>query len=120
MHALSREAKLERLSQQGISLKDLEEEYKLGFTAGFDSGVKGIYKTCYAATALALHELHKFGHKRCQDVLQRIDDLICEYLTTEEAIDDVWRKVGLEMDFNSGVNRIQEADEVHPWRNKRP
>jgi hypothetical protein len=115
---MTHEEKLASLIQNGITLEDLKDEWHRGFTAGFEQGTPGTFKTCYAAVVLALHELHGFGQERCYAVLRRMDELILDYFTSQEIIDDVYKKIGLEMNFKEGVDRIQYADDAHPWRTK--
>lgn len=68
-------------------------------------------KSCYAAICLALHELHGFGKKRCRDVLNCVDAKLLETLTSAEAIDEVWRTIGLEINFSEPFDRITEKEE---------
>lgn len=116
---LTHEQKLEQLFQRGISLEDLKHEYEYGFDTGFSQAAPSTFKTCYAATVLALHELYGFGRRRCQKVLRLVDHYTMEYLTSMDAIEDVWKKIGLQLEFDEPLDRIQETDDAHPWRRKR-
>lgn len=98
-----------RFVQQGISPADLEAEYRKGYNAGWREAGYPIVKGCYAAVCLALHELHGFGHKRCHDVLAEIDRVMLYQLTTDEAIQEVWDKVGLKLIFDDPLERIAEV-----------
>ena len=115
---MTHEQKLERIFQQGISLEDLKREYQYGYEDGHAAASPTTFKTCYAAAILALHELLGFGRKRCQRVLRRMDEMVMEYLGSQEIIDAVWDKIGLKLDFNEPLDRIQETDEHHPWRRR--
>lgn len=68
-------------------------------------------KSCYAAICLALHELYGFGRKRCLDTLNCVDAKLIDTLTSAEAIDEVWEKIGLQIDFSEAFDRISEKDE---------
>lgn len=98
-----------RFVQQGISPADLEEEYRKGYNAGWREAGNSIVKGCYAAVCLALNQTHGFGRKRCMDVLCAIDQNMLYHLTSEEAIDEVWNKIGLRLVFDEALDRIQEV-----------
>ena len=115
-HGMTQEEKLDRLFQQGISLDDLKEEYENGYTKGFSDGLPAAYKTCYAAAVLALHDLYGFGHDRCYRVIRKMDSYTTEYLSSQEIIDEVYRKICLTLDFRDPIEPIKETDEIHPWR----
>ena len=94
---MTKEQRMDALVKNGITIKDLEENYN---------------KTCYAAVCLALNELHGFGMKRCKDVLNLVDEKILFSLTSMETIEEVWQKIGLQIDFNEVVSdRITERED---------
>lgn len=50
--------------------------------------------------------------KRCKDVLNLVDEKILFSLTSMEAIEEVWQKIGLQIDFNEVVSdRITERED---------
>ena len=107
----SREDIVRGLVKNGITPEDLETEYKKGFDAGFKAAIPATYETIYAATLVALHRLYGFGRVRGVRALREIDDTVVNYMTTQEAIDAALAEVGVELDFQSGVDRIQEVSE---------
>lgn len=107
---LTVEQKKEQLFRNGITIEDLEKEYKSGFQDGFSKASPFTVKTCYAAAALALHELHGFGRERVRKVLERMDNHVVDTLVSEEILDEVWQKIGLRMDFNDPLDPIKDAD----------
>ena len=107
-HGLSQELMLEKLCQNGITPKDLEKEYSTAIDKGFKAGEEATFKTVYAAMALALHELYGFGRERCWKVLVTADNKIVEYLTANEIIEDVWKKMHLRINFHEPFDRIEE------------
>lgn len=109
MRNLSPEEIQKRFVQNGITPKDLEEEYRRGWNAGFKSAGVEVVKGCYAAVCLVLKEKHGFGCKRCRDVLVGIDDKLLYTLTSQETIDEVWTQIGLKLDFGEAFDRIQEV-----------
>lgn len=109
---MTKQQRMDALVKNGITIKDLEENYNKGYEAGFAVASGPVIKTCYAAVCLALNELHGFGMKRCKDVLNLVDEKILFSLTSMETIEEVWKKIGLQIDFNEVVSdRITERED---------
>ena len=109
---MTKQQRMDALVKNGITIKDLEENYNKGYEAGFAVASGPVIKTCYAAVCLALNELHGFGMKRCKDVLNLVDEKILFSLTSLETIEEVWQKIGLQIDFNEVVSdRITERED---------
>lgn len=109
---MTKQQRMDALVKNGITIKDLEENYNKGYEAGFAVASGPVIKTCYAAVCLALNELHGFGMKRCKDVLNLVDEKILFSLTSMETIEEVWQKIGLQIDFNEVVSdRITERED---------
>ena len=109
---MTKEQRMDALVKNGITIKDLEENYNKGYEAGFAVASGPVIKTCYAAVCLALNELHGFGMKRCKDVLNLVDEKILFSITSMETIEEVWQKIGLQIDFNEVVSdRITERED---------
>ena len=109
---MTKEQRMDALVKNGITIKDLEENYNKGYEAGFAVASGPVIKTCYAAVCLALNELHGFGMKRCKDVLNLVDEKILFSLTSMETIEEVWQKIDLQIDFNEVVSdRITERED---------
>lgn len=104
------EQKLAAICKNGITIADLEENYKKGFDAGFKAAVPATYKTIYAAILLALKKVYRFGRVRGLRALRMVDDIVINFLTSEEAIDQVYEEMGVYLDFNDGIDRVKEAD----------
>ena len=103
----TKEQKIKALLQNGITLEDLEEEYKRGYEAGARDAMTYTYKAVYAAVVLALRKLYRFGSLRASRVLTEVDHNVAHCLTTQELIDEVWEKVGLRLNFEEPANRIE-------------
>ena len=109
---MTKQQRMDALVKNGITIKDLEENYNKGYEAGFAVASGPVIKTCYAAVCLALNELHGFGMKRCKDVLNLVDEKILFSLTSMETIEEVWQKIGLQIDFNEvASDRITERED---------
>lgn len=116
-----REQKAEKQRQAAaiLATKDLEERKRLLAKAMADSekearnqAVEYCFHSIYAAVLLAAQEVYGFGHKRAWRLLKRADEIICTVLDSEEIIREVWERMGLEINFREGVDRIREVEEA--------
>ena len=109
MPATNRE-RMKALVQNGITPTDLKKDYDLGYKKGFTISGERVMKTCYAAFSLALKEEFGFGRERIKRALSRADQIVLETLTSAEAIEEAWQKVGLRLLFAEPFDRIEEVD----------
>lgn len=100
------------LCKNGITPEMLETEFKDGFKAGRDNGIQGTFKTIYAAVMLAARKEYGFGKDRATRLLRAVDDIVVTSLTSDETIDEVWEKMGVQLNFDEGIDRIQEQEET--------
>lgn len=116
-----REQKAEKQRQAAaiLATRDLEERKRLLAKAMADSekearnqAVEYCFHSIYAAVLLAAQEVYGFGHKRAWRLLKRADEIVCTALSSEEAIREVWERMGLEINFREGVERIREVEEA--------
>ena len=107
---LTKEQTMEKLLRNGITPKDLEKSYAEGYSAGFSDASPATFKTIYAAVCLALNDKYGFGSKRCKDTLSAIDNYVLYSLTSTEAIQAVYDRMNLELDFNEPIDRIGEME----------
>lgn len=116
-----REQKAEKQRQAAaiLATKDLEERKRLLAKAMADSekearnqAVEYCFHSIYAAVLLAAQEVYGFGHKRAWRLLKRADEIVCTALSSEEVIREVWERMGLEINFREGVERIREVEEA--------
>ena len=116
-----REKKAEKLRQAAaiLATKDLEERKRLLAKAMADSekearnqAVEYCFHSIYAAVLLAAQEVYGFGHKRAWRLLKRADEIICTTLDSEEIIREVWERMGLEINFREGIDRIREVEDA--------
>ena len=92
----ARNAKLER---NGITVKDLEREYKRGRTEVLNDASDFAIKMIYCGFALALKREFGFGRERILKAIKAADWIIAEEFTTEDIIDRVSRELGIEIRF---------------------
>ena len=116
-----REQKAEKQRQAAaiLATKDLEERKRLLAKAMADSekearnqAVEYCFHSIYAAVLLAAQEVYGFGHKRAWRLLKRADEIICTALDSEEVIREVWERMGLEINFREGIDRIREVEKA--------
>lgn len=125
LRALRRQAEREKQAEQQrkaaaiLAPRDLEERKRLLAKAMADSekearnqAVEYCFHSIYAAVLLAAQEVYGFGHKRAWRLLKRADEIICTTLDSEEIIREVWERMGLEINFREGVDRIREVEDA--------
>ena len=108
-HNLTIEERKEKLMRNGITPEDLKRAYDNGYKHGFADASPSTFKIIYAAVCLVLNEKHGFGMKRCRDVLNAVDACVIDQMTSTEAIEAVYEKIGLEIDFDETLDeRVKE------------
>ena len=125
LRALRRKAEREQRAEKQrqaaaiLATKDLEERKRLLAKAMADSekearnqAVEYCFHSIYAAVLLAAQEVYGFGHKRAWRLLKRADEIICTALDSEEIIREVWERMGLEINFREGIDRIREVEKA--------
>lgn len=95
----------QRISKNGITLEDLHKAEDESYLRGVKAGKEGTIRTCFAAICLALHEQHGFGKERCSKVLNDVYERICYALTSQEAIQEVYDTIGLQLDFGNDITQ---------------
>lgn len=125
LRALRRQAEREKKAEKQrqaaaiLATRDLEERKRLLAKAMADSekearnqAVEYCFHSIYAAVLLAAQEVYGFGHKRAWRLLKRADEIVCTALSSEEVIREVWERMGLEINFREGVDRIREVEKA--------
>lgn len=116
-----REQRAEKKRQAAaiLATRDLEERKRLlgkaiaeGEENARNQEIEYSFRCIYAAVLLAAQEVYGFGHKRAWRLLKRADEIICTALDSEEVIREVWERMGLEINFREGVERIREVEEA--------
>lgn len=104
---MTHDQKLAALVKNGITQKDLDSAYEDGRTAG----INGTYQICFAAVCLALADLHGFGRKRCRDVMEQMQRHVIDTLNSAEAVQAVYKRLGLTLDFGDPENLVDFNDD---------
>ena len=95
----------QRISRNGITIEDMHKAEEEAYADGIKAGKEATVRTCFAAICLSLHELHGFSKKRCSRVLNDVYDKLCFALTSQDAIQEVYDTMGLQITFNGDVTQ---------------
>lgn len=87
------------MAKNGITQKDLDDAYNRGYNDAVDITTSFCLKDAYAGFLLAAHEEFGFGHARCKRLLHAADRKVVCSLSSEEAINEVFKKLGLSINF---------------------
>lgn len=100
---LNPEERRKKLYQNGITVENIAEEWNKGYKEGnYEGYLKGCEDSLYrffACSCIALNELHGFGSKRCKDFLHLVYEKVLFTMDNQEALQEVYDKIGLELDF---------------------
>lgn len=125
LRALRRQAEREKQAEHQrkaaaiLAPRDMEERRRLlGKTIAKceeqarNQAVEYTFRCIYAAVLLAAHDEYGFGRTRAWRLIKRVDEIVCTALDSEEVIREVWERMGLEINFREGVDRIREVEEA--------
>lgn len=88
-----------RIDRNGITEKDMDDQYRLGFTEGRETAQKADMLTYFAAICIALEKLHGFDSAQCHEVLTEVYNFIAYEIDSEESIQAVFDRIGLQIDI---------------------
>ena len=111
MHEWVRTGQMEqvrRITQQGLSQKDLDESYAQGHEAGFKVGTDKTLKTVYAGVVL---ELLANGNTNEEAIafLRALDNRIIASIDAGEDIEEVFDKTGVLLMLKEDFDRVKEV-----------
>ena len=103
---------LTRMAKNGITMKELEHNYVVGFETGEMAGIRNTYTKVYAAFILAANELYGFGFTRSKRLVKRADELVASHiLSDDDAVNKVWDRVGLKLDMKLPFGNVEDKTE---------
>ena len=94
-HELTRQERVARIEQQGISMSDLKANYDLGYRKGKEEGIEWGYDSAYGSMMLALHREFGFGAERLKRLAMATASVQVECITTEEAFRKIVDETGV-------------------------
>lgn len=106
---LSPEQKLAGMIKNGITPDYVDRECDKAYNRGVNDGIDFAMRLCYAAALLGANDAFGFGHKRGNALLHAMDYHVVYSLTSDEAIDEVFRRMGLKINFKEPLDRIVEV-----------
>ena len=105
----SKQQRVAGLIQNGITPKDLEEEFQRGRETGFREAAEPIIKSCYAGICIALHDEFGFGESRCFRAIKAVDEKIVWALNHQELVEETLEKTGLTLQLDEPFERVQKG-----------
>ena len=101
---------VQRLVRNGITQKDLDEEYDKGHLAGFKSGTDKALRTIYAGVVLCMLEE---GNTKEEAIhfLRELDNRVITSIDAGEDIEEVFEKTGVYLMLKEDVDRVREVVE---------
>jgi hypothetical protein len=97
---------MQRLTQQGISQKDLDECYEKGHKDGFKAGTDKTLRTVYAGVVL---ELLDNGNTEDEAIsfLRNLDERLIRSIDAGEDVEEVFEKTGVRLMLKEDFDRIE-------------
>lgn len=107
----ARNSYVSKIEQNGITIAGLEAEYDKGWNAGFSAASDPMYRSMMAAVCLALQELYGWDCDQIVEVLRIMDQKVIYSLTSMELVEEVFKKLDLELIFHDPFDRIRKKGE---------
>lgn len=107
---MGKQEQMQRLVQNGISQKDLDECYDKGHEEGFKAGTDKTLRTVYAGVIL---ELLDSGNTRDEAVsfLRNLDNRLITSIDAGEDIEEVYERTGVRLMLKEDFERVREVEQ---------
>ena len=92
-----REAQIAKWNQNGITREDLKQEYEKGYAAARKDLAAFTMRMFYAALAISLHRLYKFGEARIIRTLDAVQWTMTEEICTADILARCKQETGLDI-----------------------
>lgn len=109
---MTKEQRINALIKNGITPDEVQREYDHGRVDGYKEGCEDSLYKLYACACLTLNELHGFGAKRNMAFLELLHEKILFCLDHDEAIQEVYDRMNLRIDFRNSETPFKEAKKV--------
>lgn len=93
--------------RNGITEKDLKEEFQKGYGAGWSDGRERLYKEVFAAICLVMEE--DFDNDVIIDLLHAVDSRVKLSIDVNEDLDEVLERVGVELHFKNVIGGVEKT-----------
>jgi len=102
--------RVRKISQGGVTVKDMDEQYKNGYEKGYKYASTVFFKLMYAAIA---KELYEAGNSR-EDILlflHNVDHKVAVMFDADEEIEEVFNLIGVRLNIydKNSIDRISEV-----------
>lgn len=104
-HRLTREQRMEKIEQNGITIRDLKENYDIGYRTALDEIATFSQKFFYAGAALACRRHLRFGKKRIIRFLENMRNAMLDDFTTIDIIKRCFDETGIDIEI---LDRIEK------------
>lgn len=101
--------RVRKLSVNGITVQDLDEQYKNGYEQGYKYASTSFFKVMYAAIAKELHEAGN-SVEEIVNFLHQVDHRVAVMFDADEEIDEVFDLIGVRLNiYDNSIDRISEV-----------
>lgn len=107
---MGKQEQMQRLTQQGISQKDLDECYDKGHEEGYKQGTDKTLKTVYAGVVLQLLD-NGYEQDDAIRFLRDLDNRLITSIDANEDIEEVFEKTGVRLMLKEDFDRVREVAE---------
>ena len=105
---MGKQDQVRRLTQNGITQKDLDECYNKGHEDGFKAGTDKTLRTVYAGVVL---ELLDSGNTKEEAIsfLKGLDERLITSIDAGEDVEEVFNRTGVRLMLKEDFDRVQEV-----------
>ena len=100
---MSQQKLIAGMYKNGITEKDLKDE----FYKGVEAGRRATIKTVYAAAICAAKDILELEKEKLWELIQGVDHHVCNTLSSEEIIDRVLRETGISLNFSDPFETVE-------------
>lgn len=93
--------------RNGITEKDLADEFRKGYGAGWSDGREKLYKEVFAAICLVMGE--EYERDDIIAFLHDVDNRTQVSIDANEDLDEVLERYGIQLNFRNALDRIEEV-----------
>lgn len=104
--SLSAAESIRGIVQQGITPKQLEEEFDRGWRKGYKDAAMPTSRAAMAAAILALGEVFGFSDEQCVLFLDEMFRHMMTAIGDDDLVEEAFERVGVEIDWGNPVDGV--------------
>ena len=111
MHDWIKKGQMEQariLTQNGISQKNLDEEYNTGFDNGYKAGADRTMKVIYSGIVCCMLDAGN-SKEEAISFLKTVDERLITSIDADEDIEEVLRRTGIQLMLKEDFDRVREV-----------